>query len=164
MWSVTLFVTLLGIALGYYFSHRLIVKNPEPGKQILTIFLINTLILVVLPFITDTFLNKSVEMSFTPGIFLSVVVLFLPSFFLFGVISPLLIHLISNLKVNSSKMPSLIFSISTFGGVFGVYFFGFYIIPYKGVWASFYIIDGLNLLCTLLILFYNLKLRPAETK
>jgi uncharacterized membrane protein YjjP (DUF1212 family) len=57
VWSITFFVTLLGIALGYYFAHRIILKNNYSKNLTLKVLLINTVFLFALPFFCDFFLD-----------------------------------------------------------------------------------------------------------
>jgi predicted membrane-bound spermidine synthase len=92
-------------------------------------------------------------MNFVIGMLISVMLLFFPSFLLFGLMSPLLIDLISTKSEEKTKIPSYIFSISTIGGVLGVYLFGFYTIPFFGINSSFFILDATNVVSIALIYF-----------
>jgi hypothetical protein len=155
VWSVTLFVTLLGIALGYYFSSKLMKFN----KDAFILISIHIFIAISLYFIEHYAYNillNFIESSFLTALISSVLLIFLPIYIFFVSISPMMISLLSKFDKNPNKLASIIFSLSTMGGVIGIYLFGFYLIPMKGLSISLMFIQGINAF-NLIILIIMLK-------
>ncbi|MCE3295400.1 MAG: hypothetical protein K0R65_1114 [Crocinitomicaceae bacterium] len=162
VWSATLFVTLLGIALGYYFSGKQIKKQGRPLKSLAIALLVNVFILALVPLLSPFVLGEMVALPFIAGILLTVILFFFPVFFLLGSTSPLLIAGLENSSPEPAKIPGVVFSISTIGGVFGIYLFGFKLIPERGLEYAFYTVDAFNLLALILCLASS-RLTPKTT-
>ncbi len=145
VWVITLFVTLLGIAIGYFLSSLTIISNLRNRSVLFFVIILNSLFFLLMPYYSFSVFELTINLNFYLGIFISVIILFLPMFTLFGTMSPLIIAVLSESNENVKNISPKIFTISTVGGVLGVYFFGFYYIPEMGIQDSFYLIDLLNI-------------------
>ncbi|MGV3631235.1 MAG: fused MFS/spermidine synthase [Bacteroidota bacterium] len=161
VWSATLFVSLLGIALGYYFAGKRIKKSGAPLKILSALLSINAFVLLLVPLISTPVFNSMLNLPFVAGILLAVSLLFFPVFFLLGTASPFIIAALESRSTDASRVPGSVFAVSTIGGVLGIYLFGFDLIPEKGLEYAFYVVDGTNL-PALLICFLAFKYPGKE--
>ena len=145
VWSATLFVSLLGLAAGYYFSARHIQKKERTARTLALILALNAAVLIVVPLLAGPLFGLAGKLPFVAGILIAVSLLFFPVFFLLGTSSPLVIAALEKGSKASAKNPGRIFALSTIGGVLGIYLFGLDLIPEKGLDYAFYVLDSCNL-------------------
>jgi predicted membrane-bound spermidine synthase len=86
------------------------------------------------------------------GSLFSVLFFLSPSLICMGMVSPIIIQLISDSDENPGKVAGTVYAISTVGGILTTFLFGFYLIPELGIKASSYI-TGLVLSLVALIYF-----------
>lgn len=132
VWAVLLSFTLLGLAFGYFYGGRIAKKS---DTKILAYFLTASLILIlILPWYQKFILFIGLNLPDITGLLLFGLIAVAPVTFIFGIITPVLIKIIT-----TSKTPFLagkLYAISTAGGVIGTFIFGLYFIPYFGVMIS----------------------------
>jgi len=158
VWGVMLLTTLISIALGYAAAMKIIQKKRELHALLLFVFLqllFTTLILMA----GNTIIHSFISMNFYIGLLLAFIILFLPIFAVLCTQSPLLISVMEN--NNRSSLVAAVFSISTLGGVFGIYFVSFYFLPYYGVKNSLFVLLALNTI-NLLIILYQFRKRYVK--
>jgi predicted membrane-bound spermidine synthase len=78
------------------------------------------------------------------GILVAGLAILTPPLLLFGVVSPLVIQLLSqDSDGNAGKATGMVYAISTVGGVVATFAFAFYLIPFWGLNAANLLISGL---------------------
>ncbi|MBU3964154.1 fused MFS/spermidine synthase [Patescibacteria group bacterium] len=134
--SSILGVILAALSVGYYIGGTLADKHPSLKwffgiilASGISIFILQFLIMFVLPF-----LSRSFSIIYGPLVS-SIVLFFIPSFLL-GTLSPFAIKLQEALSPNVGigTISGKIFFWSTFGSIFGSLFSGFVLIPNFGLW------------------------------
>lgn len=152
VWCAMLLITLLSIALGYFISMKLTTRSGQL-KQLALVNLIALILLCICLFFSREILTFCMNFSFLSGLLLAFSLLFLPLITLICTETPLLIAAMQKSGQKMDNPVNNLFFISTLGGVFGVYFFGFYWIPFFGIKQSLLLVCfvPLVILCLLFV-------------
>src|SRR5262249_9349243 len=117
VWSALITVTLAALAIGYAVGGR--VADRRPGLGTLMIVLASAAgSLLVSDLITKTVLNAAYSAGMVNGTFLAAVLLFLPTLFLLGMVSPMAVRAAVNQKQLGTGVGNL-YALSTVGPVAG---------------------------------------------
>ena len=144
VWTSILTVTLIGLAVGYWWGGKLSLQNSK--RTLIRSFLIAGALVLASTFIADLILPGLLNMSIKgASIVAGFMVLFVPVLFM-GTISPLIIGLLHNMGRKLSTATGLIFGIGTVGGIVLLLITVFVFIPSIGVRSSSYILGALLLL------------------
>jgi predicted membrane-bound spermidine synthase len=142
VWSSVLGVTLGGLALGYFlgghFSSRF-----NNQKLLFAIILIGAFFAAISPIIAPKIMYFTDSLGVRLGSLVSVFLYLSPSLICMGMVSPIIIQLISTNNGNAGKAAGSVYAISTVGGIIATFLFGFYLIPELGIRASAYIIGAI---------------------
>lgn len=134
VWASVMGITLLALALGYFFGGYISVK-PKEQHRLFTILNIAALFVVLMP-ITSYYLIPF--LSYLPFLLAVVIstllLLFLPVFFL-GASSPLFIFIQTEKLEQSGRISGTVYAVSTAGGILATFLCGFYLIPEIGLKA-----------------------------
>ncbi len=140
IWSALITVTLMALALGYWWGGRLADRNPTMQKLYFLILLAGIFILLV-PLFSHRLLNPLSFMGIRTGVFLSALILFGPPLFLLGMVTPYAVKLYTpELGVLGSRVGCL-YAVSTVGSCCGALLAGFVLIPHMGVSRAFYLLS-----------------------
>ena len=133
VWASVLAITLGGLAIGYYTGG--LISKKQPNQKTLYVIVAISAILVLLMPITSK-LVLAIDMGLRTGIIVSCIFFLMPQLIGFGMVSPMVVRLISeNVKKIGSNAGTVYFT-STIGGILSTFFFGFYSIPYLGLMMS----------------------------
>ncbi|OFY67598.1 MAG: hypothetical protein A3H98_03685 [Bacteroidetes bacterium RIFCSPLOWO2_02_FULL_36_8] len=132
VWSSVLGTTLGGLTAGYFVGGYLSEKYPK-DKTLLVILLISTLLFAGMPVISKGIMTATLSMSVQMGSLISCMVFVFPPLMCFGMVSPMIIRLISDEVKEVGKNAGTVYAVSTVGGILATFIFGFYIIPYLGL-------------------------------
>jgi predicted membrane-bound spermidine synthase len=78
-------------------------------------------------------MDLTMDLNLKIGIIVSALIFIFPPLICFGMVSPMIIRLLST-KVNyAGKAAGTVYSVSTTGGIIATFFFGFYLIPEVGL-------------------------------
>lgn len=163
VWAAVLAVTLTGLAFGYLVGGRVSKRN-VPARFLWKIILLAALIVFILPQIAGSFLGGLINIQFELGVIIAAFFILALPLFLFGIVSPVIIELITVERSNSGKNAGLVYAISTLGGIFFTFLFGFYLIPYHGVSLSALYIAVLLVVASIVVLFINKKEQLIKAK
>lgn len=160
VWAAVLAITLTGLAFGYLVGGKLSKRN-FPARLLWKVILAAALIIFILPQISSYLLDGLIDMKFEVGVVLAAFFVLAVPLFLFGIVSPVIIELITVEQSNSGKSAGLVYAISTLGGILFTFLFGFYLIPYHGVALSSIYIAILLAIAAFIVLIvsrrFNLK-------
>jgi hypothetical protein len=133
VWTAMLIITLGGMAIGYWLGGMLALKKID--FWICVFLLAVSLLLYFMPFFSGLFMDEMVvQFNIMTGALLSQIFFLLPLMIVFGALSPLLTQQFSYLKNNiGGESVSVIWGLSTVGGILGVLFTGIYSIPFLGI-------------------------------
>lgn len=132
VWSSVLGTTLGGLTAGYFVGGYLSEKYPK-DKTLLIILSVSTLLFAGMPVISKGIMTATLSMSVQMGSLISCLVFVFPPLACFGMVSPMIIRLISDEVKEVGKNAGTVYAVSTVGGILATFMFGFYIIPYLGL-------------------------------
>jgi predicted membrane-bound spermidine synthase len=146
-------MTLGGLAGGYFFGGRSSQKNNTDRRLFITLFFAAVFILVM-PLIIKALTPLSFDLPLLVGVVLCSCCILVPPVFCMGMISPLIVQLLSGTAGDSGKRAGEVYAISTVGGILATFLTGFYLIPVLGLTIPLFIFGGLLLLFSL---FYFIR-------
>jgi MFS family permease len=132
VWTAVLSTTLLGLASGYYFGGKLSEKQ-NVFKNLIFISITAAVLVLLMPFLAPLILKPALPLGLKLGITLSSVFILLPVIFCFGMVSPLIIALLTPVGANAGKTAGNIYAVSTLGGILFALSAGLFTIPYLGL-------------------------------
>ncbi len=157
VWTSVFGVTMIGLATGYYFGGKISTYD-NPHKKLRTVLLISIFSVLFMTYIGELILVMSLNFPLRLGIFLSSLIVMLPAIVSFGMVTPLIIRLLSFKNQNAGWSSGLIYGLSTIGGILFTFSFGFYFIFSHGVYYSFLLVVVL-----LIVAFcFSLQMNPYE--
>ncbi|MAP01300.1 MAG: SAM-dependent methyltransferase, partial [Flavobacteriales bacterium] len=123
VWATTLAVTMGGLTTGYLIGGFL--SERHPNKVVLHyIVLASAIFVLIMPFTSSLIMSATLGMNLKLGIVLSSLCFVFPPLMCFGMVSPLIIRLISNEVNQVGNSVGTIYSISTLGGIAATFLFG----------------------------------------
>ena len=138
VWATTLAVTMGGLTTGYLLGG--IISEKYPHKTTLHyIVLASAFFVSIMPMTSSMIMDATLGMNLKVGIVISSLCFVFPPLVFFGMVSPLIIRLISREVKEVGNSVGTIYSISTLGGIATTFIFGFYFIPNMGLEFSTYI-------------------------
>ena len=138
VWATTLAVTMGGLTTGYLLGG--VISEKYPHKLILHYIILASAIFVsIMPFTSSIIMSATLEMNIKLGIVISSLCFVFPPLLCFGMVSPLIIRLISREVKEVGNSVGTIYSISTLGGILTTFLFGFFFIPKMGLDFSTYV-------------------------
>lgn len=132
VWSAVLAITLGGLAAGYFFGGYF--SSLKERSIILRIcLLITALLMFFMPFIASLIMEITINISMKSGIVVSCLVFLFPVLFCFGMVSPLIIGVIEQRINQPGIVSSIVYSVSTIGGILLTFLTGYFFIPLCGL-------------------------------
>jgi predicted membrane-bound spermidine synthase len=152
VWTSVFVCTLSALALGYFAGAKLsTINNPE--KILFRILMTSSILFFLMYPLSKFIMNATLNMNLASGSLISTLFFLFPLLFSFGIVSPLIIKIITDKKNISGEKASIIYTISTLGGIIATLLFGLNFIPYFGIKVSIYIASSLILFATFLTYF-----------
>lgn len=155
VWSAVLACTLGGLALGYL-AGGLLSNRGKGEKPLYTIVALSALLTFLLPFTGKFIMEATMNLSLKTGITLSAFVLLTPPVFLFGMVSPLIINLLSTVASRVGRAAGTVYAVSTTGGICATFLTGFYLAPFIGIKESSWLVAAS--LAVWPLVFFSLRL------
>jgi len=132
VWASVLAVTLGGLTCGYFWGG--ILSEKENAKSLLFKLTLAAGILLALMPVTANFILSIIQgMDLVPAILFSSMLILSPPLICMGMVSPILIRLLSEVVEKSGKIAGRVYAISTIGGIISTLLLGFYLIPTFGL-------------------------------
>lgn len=117
VWSALITVTLAALALGYSFGGRL--ADQKPGlKALMTVIALAAGMLLLSDLITAPVLRFAYTGGMVLGTFIAAILLFLPTLFLLGMVSPMVVRAAAN-QAHLGQSVGNLYALSTVGSVAG---------------------------------------------
>ena len=133
VWAAALALTLGGLTIGYFLGGRLSQKYNGQVKVLYYVLLIASLLLIVMPFTSGLIMEASINFSLEMGAITSLFVFMMPPLVFMGMVSPLIINLLTDDKDAAGNSAGTVYAISTLGGILYTFLMGFLIIPTFGL-------------------------------
>lgn len=132
VWSAVLALTLGGLATGY-FSGGWISRHFPERRALFFIMLLSAALVAPMPWIAPWIMEATMGMEIRLGITLSALVYLFPPLVCFGMVSPMIIRLISTHRDLIGQATGTVYSVSTLGGILVTFLVGLYAIPEFGM-------------------------------
>lgn len=155
VWTSLISIALISLAAGYAVGGYISDKKGNPD-YLYGIILIGGLAVLIIPLIKGFILKLCLPLDLRLGSLVSSFILFGPSLFLLGCVSPYIIKIAAQEMKTIGKTVGVFYAISTIGSVLGTMLTGFILIDYFGVNKIFQI-TGFVLIA--LSVFYFLVFR-----
>jgi len=150
IWTSIIGVTITFLAVGYYIGGFLSRKRSLP-RILSYIFSIAAIFILIMPawaiYLFDSFSDSSL---YTSAI-LNASLLIGPPMIALGTTSPVIIQQLTKQLYDSGKKAGLVYAVSTLGGIFFIFLFGFWIIPWLGISIPIAVLSTLIFLFALFI-------------
>lgn len=167
VWTSVFVCTLSALAIGYFLGAKISNKS-NLEKRLVVILLFSSAYFAIMSPLANFVMENTLSMSIELGSFISVFVFLFPLLVAFGIVSPLIIQLLSSNEKDAGEKSGKVYTISTLGGILTTLFFGFYFIPILGIKLSILLSTALTILAFLLSLSFlkktNLNLPKTQLK
>lgn len=132
VWAAVLALTLGGLTTGYYLGG--VLSRIYPTRTALyLIMLLSAVLVALMPVTADLVMKATLHLELRLGITISCLVFLFPPLVCFGMVSPMIIRLVSTHHSRIGHAAGTVYAISTVGGIMVTFFVGFYAIPYIGM-------------------------------
>jgi predicted membrane-bound spermidine synthase len=132
VWATVLAITLGGLAIGYFLGGILSYKSKNP-LTLFYVLLAAAIFTILMPFTSKAVLWAIGLHSLIPSVIASSICILFPPVLMMGMVSPLIIRVITAEVDQSGRAAGAIYAISTVGGIMATFAFGFYVIPTFGL-------------------------------
>lgn len=149
VWTSVLSVTILGLALGYFFGGYLSQSVSSIEKIILLLTALGGAITFFMPTLASYLIDYSHKLDFYPALFLTSILLIVPVVFCFGMIGPLTVEVLSRDSSKPQQVAGVVYFISSSSGILSALLFGDYLIPVYGLQVCTEIIASALFFCVL---------------
>lgn len=133
VWAAVLALTLGGLTVGYYMGGRLSKKYDGSFKLLYIILSLAGLLLVLMPFTSDWIMGKTISLDLEIGAIISLFFFMFPPLVLMGMVSPVIINLLTQEATSAGNNAGNVYAISTTGGILATFLMGFLVIPNYGL-------------------------------
>ncbi len=133
VWAAALALTLGGLTLGYFLGGRLSKKYSGNQNLLYWVLIGAGLLLVLMPFSSEIIMSRTINLSLEAGAIFSLLIFMLPPLMFMGMVSPIIINLLTKEADSAGNNAGNVYAISTLGGITATFLMGFYIIPNFGL-------------------------------
>lgn len=133
VWAAALALTLGGLTTGYFVGGRLSKKYNGSKRLLYWVLIIAGLLLVVMPYTSHLIMNETIMLSLEAGTVVSLLCFMFPPLAFMGMVSPIIINLLTQEASTAGNSAGNVYAISTLGGILYTFLMGFYIIPEFGL-------------------------------
>jgi len=135
VWSAVLALTLGGLASGYFLG-GIVSGRRSREAYLFSILLFSAFLVAFMPVTSQLIMEACLDLDLRLGILISCLVFLFPQLVLFGMVSPIIIRLISSHESKIGHAAGTVYTVSTIGGICFTFFIAFYSIPYLGLGFS----------------------------
>lgn len=160
VWAAALALTLGGLTTGYFLGGKLSKKYTGSYALLYWVLILAGLLLVMMPFTSDWIMNHTINFSLEAGAISSLLIFMLPPLVFMGMVSPIIINLLTDEAKSAGNSAGNVYAISTLGGILVTFLMGFYVIPNFGLEIPA-VITGIFLASFPLISLFKLKNNKA---
>ena len=133
VWASVLALTLGGLTLGYFWGGRLSKKYSGDFNLLYLVLIIASLLLIIMPWTSIMIMDNLVNLSLELGTIISLLLYLVPPLCFMGMVSPIIINLLTEESSDAGKNAGKVYAISTLGGILFTFLMGFYFIPIWGL-------------------------------
>jgi hypothetical protein len=145
VWTAVLGITMGGLAVGYFLGGVFSENKINKASQLMIMLAAAAFLMLLLPYTSHWIMQSTLGIELRAGIFISCFVFMLPPIVIFGMVSPIIIRMLTTTREKIGLSSGLVYSVSTAGGILFTFLTGFYFI------SSFGIKNCTRMLCVLLL-------------
>lgn len=161
VWAAALALTLGGLTTGYFLGGRFSKKYEGSFSLLYIVLILAGLLLIIMPFTSNWIMDLMIELPLETGAIISLLIFMLPPLVFMGMVSPIIINLLTEEAKSAGNSAGTVYAVSTLGGILFTFLMGFYIIPNFGLQMPA-IITGLFLLLFPLISLFKQNVKFAS--
>ncbi|HZR79554.1 MAG TPA: fused MFS/spermidine synthase [Candidatus Binatia bacterium] len=135
VWSIVLATTVGGLTAGYALGGRM-AGGDRRSEVLVWVLAIAAALVALLPITSAAVMGATAGLDLRAAILVSCAAFLLPPLVAFGMVSPLVIGLVSTDLAAVGRAAGTVYAVSTVGGVVATFLYGFLLIPFGGVRAS----------------------------
>ncbi len=133
VWAAVLGITLGGLMSGYFLGGILSRRYANDERLLFWVMIVAGLSLVLMPFTSQFVMDATIDLSLQAGAVISLMVFMFPPLVFMGMVSPILINLLTSDADSAGNSAGNVYAISTLGGIIFTFLMGFYVIPEFGI-------------------------------
>ena len=133
VWAAALGITLGGLMSGYFLGGLLSRRMADNLKVLYWVLMAAAAFLFLMPFTGDSVMSAALGLGLQTGAMVSLFVFMFPPLVFMGMVSPLIINLLTEEVKGAGNSAGNVYAISTLGGILATFLLGFYIIPEFGI-------------------------------
>ena len=133
VWAAALALTLGGLTLGYFIGGKLSLKYNGSIKLLYYVLLSGASLLILMPFTSSIIMEMTINFSLEMGAIISLLCFMVPALAFMGMVSPIIINLLTKTSDTAGNSAGNVYAISTLGGILYTFLMGFYVIPTFGL-------------------------------
>lgn len=156
VWTSVFVCTLSGLALGYFLGGKK-ARGEKLMQTLLKVITVSTLLFALMHPLANFVMEVTLSLPIELGSLISVLVFLFPLLVCFGMVSPIIIKLITQENKFAGLNSGTVYTISTLGGIIYSLFIGFYFIPELGIKMSIFFATSSLLAATVLVFYVNKK-------
>jgi spermidine synthase len=158
VWTSLITVTLVALALGYAAGGVLSDRKQDPA-YLYGIILVAGCLVLLIPRVKPSILKACMSLGLRGGSLASATLLFGPSLFLLGCVSPYIVRIAAREMTNIGRTVGLFYAVSTLGSFLGTVLTGFVLIAHFRVDQIFEFVGG-SLVCLAVAYFVAFRRKP----
>lgn len=159
VWAAVLGLTLGGLTTGYFLGGLVSQRMPH-RRTLFAILLVSAVLVAAMPWTAYLVMEATLGMDLRLGITFSSLVFLFPPLVCFGMVSPMIIRLVTTHERKIGHAAGTVYAVSTIGGILTTYFVAFYAIPVIGMRET---LLATALLLAIFPVLYFSRLAPALT-
>ncbi|TNE58134.1 MAG: hypothetical protein EP344_10385 [Bacteroidetes bacterium] len=160
VWAAALGLTLGGLMTGYFAGGILSRRSSNNLYVLYWVLILAGLTLFLMPFTSHWIMNITLGLPLQAGATLALLVFMFPPLVFMGMVSPLIINILTEVAVEAGNRAGNVYAISTLGGILVTFLMGFVIIPEYGISVPA-MVCGLLLATLPAFSLFRLKVRTA---
>ena len=133
VWAAALALTLGGLTTGYFLGGKLSRKYAGSSNLLYLVLIRAGLLLVIMAFTSYLIMEQTISLSLELGAIVSLLCFMFPPLAFMGMVSPIIINLLTQDADAAGNSAGNVYAISTLGGILYTFLMGFYIIPEFGL-------------------------------
>ena len=133
VWAAVLGITLGGLMTGYFLGGILSKKYAGNECLLFRTMLLASASLVLMPLTGPWVMQLTIHLSLQVGAVISLMVFMFPPLVFMGMVSPIIINLLTSDPNAAGNSAGNVYAISTLGGILFTFLMGFYVIPEFGI-------------------------------
>ena len=133
VWAAVLGVTLGGLTLGYFTGGLLSRRYSGRVAVLYRVLVLAGAFTAVMPVTSGWIMETTIDWELRTGAIASLLCFMLPPLLLMGMVSPLIINLLTDRADRAGNRAGNVYAISTLGGILATFLLGFYVIPGFGL-------------------------------